>query len=183
MKTVLISAGHNDADPGAVSGQYKEATLAVKMRDRVAKSLRDRGITTLEDGEDGVNDNLNRAIGLCRQADIAVEIHFNAGPPAATGIEALSKMPLKKLSQDLCVAIGNVTKIKLRGGDKGWKPDNSGQHHRLGFCEAGGVILEVCFISSASDMRAYVANKEAVAEAVALVLAIHAGWADSGSLA
>jgi N-acetylmuramoyl-L-alanine amidase len=183
MKTVLISAGHNDQDPGAVSGQYKEATLAVKMRDRVAKSLRERGITTLEDGEDGVNDNLNKAIGLCKQAGIAVEIHFNAGPAAATGIEALAKAPLKKLSQDLCVAISDVTGIKLRGGDKGWKPDNSGQHHRLGFCEAGGVILEVCFISNPFDMSAYVAHKEAVAEAVADVLALHAGWVDAGSTA
>lgn len=181
MKTVLISAGHNDKDPGAVGNGYKEAILAVKMRDRVAKSLRERGLKVFEDGADGVNEPLNRAIQLCKQVDIAVEIHFNAGPPTANGVEALAKLPLRRLSQDMCMAIGNVAGLKLRGGDQGYKRDDSGQHHRLGFCDAGGVILEVCFISSASDMAAYVAKKEAVAEAVSLVLAKHAGWVDSGS--
>lgn len=173
MKTILVSAGHNDNDPGAVGNGYKESTLAVKMRDRVAKALRGLGFTVLEDGEDGVNEPLNRAIQLCRQSDIAVEIHFNAGQPTACGVEALAKLPLRKLSQDLCLAVNKAAGIKLRG-DKGWKLDSSGQHHRLGFCEAGGVILEVCFISSASDMAAYAGKKEQVAEAVANAIAKNA---------
>lgn len=173
MKTILVSAGHNGNDPGAIGNGYKEATLAVKMRDRVAKALRGLGFTVLEDGEDGVNDPLNKAIQLCRKADIAVEIHFNAGQPTANGVEALAKLPLKKLSQDMCRAINKATGIKLRG-DFGYKSDGSGQHHRLGFCEAGGVILEVCFISSATDMAAYVSNKEKVAEAVANAIARNA---------
>ena len=104
MKTILISAGHNDKDPGAVGNGYKEAILAVKMRDRVAKSLRERGLMVFEDGADGVNEPLHRAIQLCKQVDIAVEIHFNAGPPTANGVEALAKLPLRRLSQDMCMA-------------------------------------------------------------------------------
>lgn len=176
MKTVLISAGHSDADPGAVGNGYQEATLAVKLRDRIAASLKRKNVPVLKDGDDGVNEPLNRAIGLCnRVGDLSVEIHFNAGPPTATGIEALCKPRQKLLAQQLCKAIGNITGIKLRG-EGGYKPDNSGQHHRLGFCEAGGIILEVCFISNANDMKAYVANKEAVAEALAVTLAMMAGW-------
>lgn len=176
MKTVLISAGHSDSDPGACCGVYKEATLAVKMRDRIAKILAARGVPVLKDGADGINEPLRKAINLCGMVgDLAVEIHFNAGPPTATGIEALCKPNQKGLAQKLCKAIGNISGIVLRGDD-GFKPDNSGQHHRLGFCEAGGIILEVCFISSTKDMGAYVGNKEAVAEAVAHVLAVEAGW-------
>jgi N-acetylmuramoyl-L-alanine amidase len=183
IATVLISAGHSDTDPGAVSGIFKEATLAMKLRDRVAHALKDKGVPCLKDGADGVNDTLSRAISLCNKVGgLAVEIHFNAGPPTATGIEALCKPGQKKFAQDLCIAIASITGIKLRG-DKGWKADDSGQHHRLGFCEAGGVILEVCFITSAYDMSAYVTKKEAVAEAIAHVLALHAGWKDTGSLA
>lgn len=177
-KTVLISAGHGGKDPGAVAGTYKEATLAVKMRDRVARSLREKGITVLEDGADGINDPLKKAINLCSQADLSVEIHFNAGPSAATGIEALSKRENKQLSQHLCAAIHNVLGIVLRGNEGGWKADDSGQHHRLGFCEAGGIVLEVCFVTNSFDMAFYVAKKEAVSEAVAQVLALHAGWRD-----
>ncbi len=174
MKTVLISAGHNDEDPGATGNGYKEATLAVKMRDRVADVLRARGLTVLEDGADGENERLNLAIALARKADIAVEIHFNAGPPAATGIEALAKPKLRQLSAALCGAISKVTGLKVRGPDGGWKPDNSGQHHRLGFCEAGGIVLEVCFISNVSDMKAYVDRKVEVATAVAEAILAYA---------
>ena len=181
-KTVLISAGHGGEDPGAVSGKYKEAALAVGMRDRVAYTLREKGVPVVIDGSDGVNDPLNRAIALCGKVDgPAVELHFNAGPPSACGIEALSKIQGKRLSQHLCAALSKVTQSHVRGNEMGWKPTDSGQHHRLGFCEAGGVILEVCFISNLFDMAAYTQNKQPAAEAVAHVLALHAGWTGKGT--
>jgi N-acetylmuramoyl-L-alanine amidase len=169
MKTVLISAGHSETDPGAVSGIYKESTLALLMRDRVFHMLKAKGVNVLRDGDDGENESLNRAIALCRKADIAVEIHFNAGSATAHGIEALAKPDKKKIAQDLCKALAVATGIRLRG-DYGYKPDNSGQHHRLGFCEAGGIILEVCFITSRDDMAAYVPRKLMAAQVVADVL-------------
>jgi len=173
MKTILISAGHSDRDPGAVSGTYKEATLAKLMRDRIYHSLASMKIPVVRDGDDGTNDPLAKAIELCRKSDIGVEIHFNAGPATAHGVEVLAKPPQKKLAQELCGAINLATGIQLRG-DLGYKSDSSGQHHRLAFCEAGGVILEVCFLTSRDDMAFYVANKIAVAKAVAGVLAAHA---------
>lgn len=173
MKTVLISAGHSDSDPGAVSGTYKEATLARLMRDRIYHCLQTMKIPVIRDGSENQNESLNQAIALCKQADIAVEIHFNAGPATAHGVEALAKPQHKKLCQDLCKAIHVTTGITLRG-DAGYKPDNSGQHHRLGFCEAGGLILEVCFISSREDMAAYVPKKLIVADALSGVLARYA---------
>lgn len=173
MKTILISAGHSDSDPGAVSGTYKEATLAKLMRDRIYHSLCAMKIPTIRDGDDGVNDPLRKAISLCGKADIAVEIHFNAGASTAHGVEALAKPAQKKLAQALCHAIHKSTGITLRG-DYGYRPDDSGQHHRLGFCEAGGIVLETCFITSRDDMAFYASNKVAVAKAVAGVLAAYA---------
>lgn len=177
MKTVFVSAGHSDSDPGAIGNGYKEATLAVKLRDRIAMSLRNKGISTLQDGNYGVNESLSRALQICAQADIAVEIHFNSAEnPSATGVEALAPSSLRKFSQELCAAVSKNTGLKLRGSDGGWKLPNSGQHSQLGFCNAGGVVLEICFISNSSDINTYVYNKEAVAEAIANVLAKNAGW-------
>jgi len=173
MKTVLISAGHSDTDPGAVNGTYKEASLALLMRDRIFNILQSNKIPTLRDGDDGKNDPLTKAIALCKKADIAVEIHFNAGPAKSNGIEALAKPYNKLIAQDLCKALHVATGIALRG-EYGYKSDSSGQHHRLGFCEAGGIILEVCFISSREDMAAYVPKKLTAAQAVANVLIKHA---------
>ncbi|HEX8637127.1 MAG TPA: N-acetylmuramoyl-L-alanine amidase [Pyrinomonadaceae bacterium] len=172
-KTILISAGHSTIAPidsGAVGNGFQEAKEALRLRDAVAARLRAKGFEVLEDGADGISEPLKKAIALCAKASVAVEIHFNAGLPKATGIEVLAKPKLKVLSQKLAKAVGDATGLVLRG-DKGYKPDNSGQHHRLGFCEAGGAILEVAFISNAEDMRRYKANFEAIAENLAIVLA------------
>lgn len=173
-KTILVSAGHSTVpprDPGAVGNGFKEADLTLKLRDAVAAAIRSNtpNISVTEDGADGVNDPLAKALVLARRADVAVEFHWNAGPATATGIEVLSKPKHKAFAQRLAKAIGDATGIRLRG-DKGWKADNSGQHHRLAFCEAGGLIVEVCFISNSADMAAYLRNFPGVVQNLAAAI-------------
>lgn len=169
MKSLFVAAGHNANAPGACANGYQEATLALKMRDRIKSYLTIAGIDCVTDGDVGVNLNLTTSIALCKQHDIAVEIHFNAAAPTAHGVEALCKPHLKVLAQDLCGAVYRTTGIIMRG-DFGWKATDSGQHARLGFCEANGIILEVCFITNKDDIKRYVENKEATALAIAKVL-------------
>ena len=159
-------------DRGAAGSGYVEGVEATRLRDRVAELLRAKGLTVTEDGADGVNDPLNRALALARAANRAIEFHFNShSTPKASGVEVLAKPRHRLLAQAVAIAIASATKLNLRGGDKGFKPDNSGQHHRLAFCEAGGLVVEVCFISNPADMRAYAQNFEQVAQNVADVLA------------
>lgn len=177
-KQILVSAGHSTVPPkdsGAVGHGYTEAGLVVTLRDRVAQILRANGCTVLEDGADGESQPLTKAIALAHQAGVAVEFHFNAGGEGATGVEVLAKPTRKTLAQRLAKAVAEPTGLKLRGGEGGYRPDNSGQHHRLGFCEAGGLIVEVAFISNAGDLQAYFANFEQVAQNLAGVLATEAG--------
>lgn len=159
---ILVSAGHSNVvprDPGAVGNGFTEAVETLKVRDEVAKNLRELGCkNVIEDGSDGVNDPLLKAIWLARKAKVAVEFHFNAGPPKATGIEVLCKSDKKQLAQKIALSIRDATGLSLRGTEWGWKSDSSGQHHRLGFCQAGGLIVEVCFISNAYDMSKYTGN-------------------------
>ncbi len=156
--TILLSAGHTNNphdDRGAAGNGFIEGVETVKVRDAVAALLRDRGLTVIEDGSDGVNEPLKKAIALARTADTALEFHFNAASPQATGVEVLSKPNHRKLAQRIAKEISAALQIPARGGDGGWKSDTSGQHHRLGFCEAGGLIVEICFISNVGDMLAY----------------------------
>lgn len=174
-KLILISAGHSNVpprDPGAVSkdGKHVEAVLALRMRDAVSKLLREKGLSVIEDGADGVNEPLRKAILLARRADYALEFHFNAGPPTATGIEALSLPSKKVFAQKLCAAIELATNFKLRG-DKGWKNQDAGQHPRLGFCQAGGVVVELCFLSNPSDIRIYLEKENRIALELAEAIA------------
>jgi len=160
MKKILISAGHSNSDPGACNGTITEAGLVLDLRDRVINTIvTKQGVTGLyRDGKQGDNKTLKDAIAIAKSVDLAIEFHFNAGDVSANGTEVLAKPAKKAIAQDLASIIQTSLGTKLRG-DKGWKLDTSGQHPRLGFCEAGGLIVELAFISNQQDLDKYEKGK------------------------
>jgi N-acetylmuramoyl-L-alanine amidase len=173
-KSIFVGAGHGEGDPGAVNGSWREADLATRLRDKIAAILITRGMTVKTDGPVGVNQRLSQSIAIAKTCDIAVELHFNAGPSTAQGVEVLSLPSDKSLSQDLAQTIAFLTKSPVRG-EGGWKSDSSGQHHRLGFCrEGGGVVVEVAFISNNNEMKRYLDREGDIADAIARALASRA---------
>lgn len=173
MKIVVLSAGHGGGDPGAVAADgTREAELAVQLRDKIATRLRLKMVRVVTDGRTGENKPLRDALKLASEPNaIAVELHFNAASPQVRGTECLSKPDKKPLAQLLAMAASNVLGNPLRG-HMGWRADNAGQHHRLAFCEAGGLILEVCFLSHAAELAAYKTKVDAVADALAEALRV-----------
>lgn len=173
MRTIVITAGHSNADPGAVGNGTTEAAVVTEFRNLVAEALRASGVQPVVDGEGGTNLPLRDAIRLITPGALAVEFHCNAGPATATGVETLSAPALFPLGRELCAAVSSVLGIPNRGA----KAENSGQHSRLGFVQAGGLILELFFISNAGNLQAYQASKNELAAAVADVLIAAAGGA------
>lgn len=170
-KIIAITAGHSNTDPGAVNGRYREADLAVEFRNGVCLRLEKLGYVVLTDGTSFVNNNLNTAISLAKKADLAIEFHLNASDnKAAKGVEVLSLDKDKTLSQLICAAISRVLDTPVRGSDKGWKSQSSGQHSRLGFCVAGGLIVESFFISNELELNKYSGRKEALYDAIVEVI-------------
>lgn len=167
MKSVFLSAGHSSADPGAVGHGRREADIGTEFRNMVAFYLQRAGVPHELDGQGTTNLPLREAMVKARRHPIGVEFHCNASTsPNATGVECLSAPKDVGLSADLCKAIAGALGIRNRGA----KPENAGQHHRLAFVQAGGVIVELFFISSAGDLAAYDAKKWLAARAVADVL-------------
>lgn len=172
---ITITAGHSNVDPGSVNGNYKEAIIAVELRNEVAKRVRLAGITVLTDGEGSDNQNLNTAIGLAKKTKkFALEFHLNAAAAkTAKGVEALALDKDKLVCQKLCKAVSEVLNTPVRGSDGGWKSQSSGQHAKLGFVSAGGIILEVFFITNDDELKKYFSNREAVWDAIAKVIIEH----------
>lgn len=165
---VTITAGHSNTDPGAVNGSYTEANLAVEMRNGVAKRLRDKGVTVYTDGEGSDNKNLNAAIALAKKTKVSIEFHLNAAVnKSAKGVEALAQPKDKKICKDICAAVSNMLETPIRGEEGGWKNQGSGQHSRLGYVIAGGIVMESFFISNDLELRKYFARKEALFDALA----------------
>jgi N-acetylmuramoyl-L-alanine amidase len=167
-KTLLISAGHSNTDPGAVGNGYTEADIVLEFRDLVANELKSLGVSFTKDGEKGDNLPLSTAIKLATEHDISIEFHCNAFTnPNATGVETLSHSHHYPIGQQICNVASNVLGIANRGA----KGESSGQHSRLGFIARGnGIIVELFFISNPNDVRKYQENKHTLAYEVAVVL-------------
>lgn len=167
MKKIVITAGHSMSDPGATNGMLTEADVCTDFRNLVSFYLTRDGIEHCKDGSGGENLPLSSAIKLITAGSIAVEFHCNAfAKTTATGVETLSSEAGKALGAKLCDAVSVVLGIDNRGA----KSEGSGQHSRLGFVRAGGIILELFFITNPADLRVYLDKKWLLAQAVAKVL-------------
>ena len=167
-KSLLISAGHSNTDPGAVGNGYTEAGIVLDLRDKLKEALLQRGVVSRKDGGAGQNLPLSEAIKIAEEVDVAVEFHCNSfDKPSATGVEVLCHPKDTTLAGKLCNAISKATGLFNRGV----KGEDSGQHSRLGFIsKGGGLIVELFFLSNPNDVKAYMDNKQAVIEAIADVL-------------
>lgn len=167
MKSVFLSAGHSDSDPGACAFGLREADFAVEFRNMVSFYLQRAGVTHGLDGSGTQNLPLSQSVKFAKRYDIAVEFHCNASTnPDAGGSEALFAPGTLRLADSLSAAVATSLVIK----DRGPKPENAGQHHRLAFVQAGGVILELFFITNQKDVDQYNRRKWVAAKAVADVL-------------
>lgn len=165
-KSLFISAGHSDTDPGAIGHGYTEADFVLEFRDLVASYLHGR-VKFTKDGERGQNLPLREAVKMAAGADIAVEFHCNAFNGKASGVETLSAAKHYPLGNALCQTISEILKIPNRGA----KGEASGQHSRLAFIRDGnGIIVELFFIDNASDLFKYKHNKLDLARAVGVTL-------------
>lgn len=167
---VFVSAGHSGSDPGAVANGAKEAELMLELRDMVADRLRAAGAEVKEDGADGENWPLKRALTQIAGTDIAVELHTNAASASsAEGVEVVATAARRAEAQRIAAAIARVLSAPLRR-DGGWFSTDAfmlSRRFRPAFAEAGGLIVEVFFITNERELAKYRALKSQVADAIA----------------
>ena len=167
---VAVTAGHSNSDPGAVNGKIKESELVTNFRNAVAFYLREAGLATKTDGTNSRNDPLSSALKLIKGSSIAVEFHMNAAASKqANGIETIALPRDKKLAQDLSAAVATALGSRLRG-DNGWIDQSKSARGSLAYINAGGLIVELGFISNEVELAAFQARYWIAAKAVAKVL-------------
>ena len=167
---VTVTAGHNNSDPGAVNGKFKEAELVTKFRNAVAHYLSSAGVSIKTDGIGTKNDPLSSAVKLIKGSSVAVEFHMNAASSkSAYGIETIALSKDKKLAQELSKAVSDALNSKLRG-DNGWIDQSQSARGKLAFVSNGGLIVELGFISNEAELQMFHDNYWLAAKAVAKIL-------------
>lgn len=175
MAKFVITAGHatvDKLDSGAVYNGIKESEIMTEFRNIVALKLRQHGHTVITDGEGTANKTLRSAISLIRinQPVYALEFHTNASSaPTATGVECISLPKDKDVCRQISNAVSRVLELRIRG-DRGWIDQSASARGRLGYVNAGGIIVEVFFLSNREDLRKFREKQWLVASAIADVL-------------
>lgn len=163
---LTVTAGHGGSDPGAVRGDLNERDLMARLRDIVAVKAREAGHTVKTDGGRLQNLPLVHALTLVPFSDVAIELHTNAhSNPLAQGVEVIALPKHKAQAQRLAQAIAKALDSPLRG-DKGWIDQSQSARGRLGFVRAGGMVVEVFFLSNPLELDRYLARYWRVADAI-----------------
>lgn len=169
---IKISAGHNPDGKvacGAI-GLKKESTQARKVTKKVIKYLKESGHTvydcTVNNGT-SPKDVLNKIIYKHNSSysDLDVSIHFNVGVKdtkgngKTTGVEVFVLNVLKeptRVADNVCKEIAS-----LGFRNRGVKPNSNLAF--LNSTNAPSMLIEVCFLDDADDVKIYNADKVAKA--------------------
>ena len=149
-----VTAGHGGSDPGAVAADgTTEAAIVTELRDIVASKLRSAGHQVKTDGARWQNLPLVHALTLVPGAAAAIELHMNAAThPGARGVEVISLPAQRELARTIARRIAHVLETPVRGGG-GWIDQAQSARGRLGFVCAGGLVVEVGFISNPAELH------------------------------
>lgn len=170
---IYISAGHHNADPGAVGNGYKEADLNKELRNAVIKELDLMKVKYIIDKDSETNTQYQRRIKP-GSGSVLFDIHFNSSSNAtATGTEMIVAKNANKESKDMAKELLDVT-VKLTGlRSRGVKTEADSHRGRLGILHTGAgisVLAEIAFISNKSDILAYKKALPELAKAYAKIL-------------
>src|SRR5688500_14506958 len=93
MRNLILCAGHCNVpgkDRGANGNGFIEGELAADFVELLKAELSQIGVTAHIDKHSNVLKETLAAIkGIVGKRDVAIEIHWNAGPPTATGVEVI----------------------------------------------------------------------------------------------
>ena len=171
MARVFIGAGHGGADPGAVSGGFREADINLVVALACKEELERYGVEVGISRERDENDKLAEEIAECKAfaPDAALEIHNNAGGGDGFEVYVQSnahREESRKLAAEIekkVLALGqNSRGIKTRLNGSG--EDYFGWLRQL---DCPAVLLEGFFVDNVKDRADFDSEAEQQALGVA----------------
>ena len=174
MAKVFIGVGHGGADPGAISGSYREADINLTMALALKAELERHGVTVgisrTKDEDDTLQEEINEANAF--KPDLAVECHNNAG--GGDGFEVYRQTSTAYGQQSLRLAQKIEARVKAAGqNSRGIKTKlmSSGADWFgwLRQVKAPAVLCEGFFVDNVKDRAdfATIANQQALGVAYA----------------
>src|SRR5690625_2996976 len=159
MSKVFITAGHHNADIGAVALGKKENEEAIKDRNELVKAVHFISPSTqvvIDDDNDNLATVIRKINAVGTSKDLLLDIHYNSASVLATGIESFINGKDDPENRRIAVRIVELASKMLNIPNRGLKLESSSQHPRLGILNTVVrrlILLERGFINNENDME------------------------------
>lgn len=165
--TITVNAGHSALSPGASGHGYKEYEVARIFKDKLIAGLKAVGQNTVDSTSDAATSNavlaeqVRKCNAVAEAGRLDVSVHLNAG--GGTGTEVLYYSE-KDLAAKVSAAICGVTGFRNRGAKE------RKELYFLRSTNAPAILVELCFIDNAADMRILMEKMDDIVAAVVKAL-------------
>ncbi|MDB0438453.1 cell wall hydrolase [Clostridioides difficile] len=163
---IAITAGHTLTGKGTGAvGYIDEGKENRILMDLIVKWLKLGGATVYSGKVDKSNNYLAEQCNIANKqdADVAVQIHFNADH---TTLNKMGTETIYKTSKGKIYADRVNEKLATVFKNRGAKSDVRGLYW-LGHTKAPAILIEVCFVDSKADTDYYIRHKDIVAKLIA----------------
>ncbi|MFV0197098.1 N-acetylmuramoyl-L-alanine amidase [Empedobacter falsenii] len=165
---IILDAGHNENDPGAVHNGVTEYEVMRHFREKLSARLTKRGHSHISDKDYETNRVFqNRIRPLLRTGDITLAFHLNSSLSGkASGVETfISKnagADSKSAATEIVDGLADIMKIPNRGV----KVENESQHSSIGILNLRGsaVLIEFGFIQT--DLKIFIEREEQILDLI-----------------
>lgn len=174
---VCLDAGHGGDDVGAVSADGKRyekndnLELTLKVQEGLEKLGMDTVLTRDRDEKVSLRDRCR--IANKKRCALFVSIHRNSAD-SGTGFEAwISKREKeneRKLAEDLLSVLSETTDLPNRGVKNGYRDRTANNYYINSNTNMPSLLLEVGFITSDDDNKAFDENLDKMATEIAKVI-------------
>lgn len=166
VNSIAITAGHSSKVVGASSDYGVENTLATVFITKLRLKLQELGfekVKTFSSNADSVTKYLQAQVEFSDNTgyELALQVHFNAG--GGTGTECLY-YPGNATTQAMAGALSKAVAGAMGITNRGAKARDD--LYFLKNTKVNALLLEVCFIDSASDMISYNVHIDAIILAI-----------------
>ncbi|HIX54672.1 MAG TPA: N-acetylmuramoyl-L-alanine amidase [Candidatus Sphingobacterium stercoripullorum] len=159
MNKIIITAGHHNADSGAVANGFKESEEAIKDRNELVKAVHFISPSTqviIDDDNDNLATVIRKINAVGTPKDLLLDIHYNSASVIATGVEAFINGKDDPENRRIAGRLVELSSKMLNIPNRGVKLESSSQHPRLGILHTvvrRSILLERGFINNPGDMK------------------------------
>lgn len=165
---IILDAGHNQNDSGAVHNGVTEYEVMRKFREKLSARLAKKGHSHISDKDSENNRQFqNRIRPLLKTGDITLAFHLNSSVSGkASGVETFISKNAGKDSKAAATEIVDGLAMIMKVPNRGVKVENESQHSSIGILNLRGsaVLIEFGFIQT--DLKIFIEKEEQILDLI-----------------